>query len=99
MLNFWRIRGCHVVAIDIDPRKIGFAINNAKIYGVEDNIDFIVGDFFQLAPFLKVCPIIILFFFFSTLALPAYGFRWFLIVALFLWRVLFYCTVEGVIIL
>ncbi|XP_010935601.1 uncharacterized protein [Elaeis guineensis] len=48
-----RIRGCHVVAIDIDPQKIGYAINNAKIYGVEDNIDFIVGDFFQLAPFLK----------------------------------------------
>ncbi|KAG1361237.1 trimethylguanosine synthase [Cocos nucifera] len=47
------LRGCHVVAIDIDPQKIGYSINNAKIYGVEDNIDFIVGDFFQLAPFLK----------------------------------------------
>lgn len=47
------LRGCHVVAIDIDPRKVGYSINNAKIYGVEDNIDFIVGDFFQLAPFLK----------------------------------------------
>ncbi|XP_077238196.1 uncharacterized protein LOC143879610 isoform X2 [Tasmannia lanceolata] len=43
----------HVVAIDIDPKKIGFASNNAKIYGVEDYIDFIIGDFFQLAPFLK----------------------------------------------
>ncbi|XP_050381881.1 uncharacterized protein LOC126798853 isoform X4 [Argentina anserina] len=29
------------------------AINNARIYGVEDYIDFIVGDFFQLAPSLK----------------------------------------------
>ncbi|XP_047335069.1 trimethylguanosine synthase-like [Impatiens glandulifera] len=47
-------RKCHhVIAIDIDPRKIELAINNAKIYGVEDCIDFIVGDFFQLAPFLK----------------------------------------------
>ncbi|CAI9103988.1 OLC1v1002590C1 [Oldenlandia corymbosa var. corymbosa] len=42
-----------VVAIDIDPKKIELAVNNAKIYGVEDYIDFIVGDFFQLAPSLK----------------------------------------------
>ncbi|XP_035547692.1 trimethylguanosine synthase-like isoform X3 [Juglans regia] len=47
-------RMCYsVVAIDIDPQKIEFAINNAKIYGVEDYIDFIVGDFFKLAPSLK----------------------------------------------
>ncbi|KAL8521076.1 hypothetical protein ACS0TY_011572 [Phlomoides rotata] len=45
---------CHrVVAIEIDPKKVALAIHNAKIYGVEDCIDFIVGDFFQLAPFLK----------------------------------------------
>ncbi|KAL2513690.1 S-adenosyl-L-methionine-dependent methyltransferase superfamily protein [Forsythia ovata] len=43
----------HVVAVDIDPKKVALASDNAKIYGVEDNIDFIVGDFFQLAPFLK----------------------------------------------
>lgn len=30
------------------------AVNNSKIYKVEDYIDFIIGDFFQLAPFLKV---------------------------------------------
>ncbi|XP_065013362.1 uncharacterized protein LOC135641677 [Musa acuminata AAA Group] len=46
-------RGCHVVAVDIDPRKIGFAVHNAKIYGVEDRIDFVTGDFFRLAPRLK----------------------------------------------
>ncbi|KAL6012226.1 hypothetical protein ACLOJK_002704 [Asimina triloba] len=46
-------RCCHVLAIDIDPQKVELAFNNAKIYGVEDYIDFIVGDFFQLAPFLK----------------------------------------------
>ncbi|XP_043260752.1 trimethylguanosine synthase [Colletes gigas] len=39
-----------VLAIDIDPVKIKFARNNARIYGVEDRIEFIVGDFFQLAP-------------------------------------------------
>ncbi|CAL5329636.1 unnamed protein product [Camellia sinensis] len=43
----------HVVAIDIDPQKVELAFNNAKIYGVEDYIDFIVGDFFQLARTLK----------------------------------------------
>ncbi|KAL0357094.1 UNVERIFIED_CONTAM: Trimethylguanosine synthase [Sesamum calycinum] len=45
---------CHrVVAVDVDPNKVQLAFHNAKIYGVEDYIDFIVGDFFQLAPFLK----------------------------------------------
>ncbi|KAH9303971.1 hypothetical protein KI387_008375, partial [Taxus chinensis] len=43
----------HVIAIDIDPKKIGYAHHNARIYGVADYIDFIVGDFFQLAPSLK----------------------------------------------
>lgn len=48
------IRSYHVVAIDVDPQKVLMAFNNAKIYGVKDYIDFIVGDFFQLAPHLKV---------------------------------------------
>ncbi|XP_015587712.1 trimethylguanosine synthase isoform X2 [Cephus cinctus] len=39
-----------VYAIDIDPTKIELAKHNAKVYGVEDRIEFIVGDFFQLAP-------------------------------------------------
>ncbi|XP_063603301.1 uncharacterized protein LOC134779222 [Penaeus indicus] len=43
----------HVVAIDIDPEKIALAYHNATVYGVADRIDFIVGDFFKLAPFLK----------------------------------------------
>lgn len=30
------------------------AYHNASVYGVADHIDFIVGDFFKLAPFLKV---------------------------------------------
>jgi trimethylguanosine synthase len=42
-----------VIAIDIDPKKIALARNNAEIYGVADRIEFIVGDFFQLAPGLK----------------------------------------------
>lgn len=43
----------HVVAIDIDPLKIDYARHNAAIYRVDDQIDFIVGDFFVLAPKLK----------------------------------------------
>lgn len=43
----------HVIAIDIDSKKIEYARHNAGIYGVADRIDFIVGDFFQLAPSLK----------------------------------------------
>lgn len=38
-----------VIAIDIDPLKIEYCRNNAKIYGVEDKIEFIVGDFTKLA--------------------------------------------------
>lgn len=54
IFGLWSLRRCHVVAIEIDPLKVDMAINNAKIYGVEDYIDFIVGDFFELAPSLKV---------------------------------------------
>ena len=43
-----------VIAIDIDPVKLHCAKHNAKIYGVEDRIEFIQGDFFDLAPKLKV---------------------------------------------
>ncbi|KAK4401898.1 Trimethylguanosine synthase [Sesamum angolense] len=45
---------CHrVVAVDVDPNKVQLAFHNAKIYGVEDYIDFIVGDFFPACTFLK----------------------------------------------
>ncbi|KAG2604711.1 hypothetical protein PVAP13_4NG139965 [Panicum virgatum] len=46
-------RGCFVVAVEIDPRKVELAAHNARVYGVEDRIQFVVGDFFRLAPFLK----------------------------------------------
>lgn len=42
-----------VIAIDIDPMKIALARNNAKIYGVLDRIEFVIGDYFALAPYLK----------------------------------------------
>lgn len=43
-----------MIAVDISPRKIDYATHNAAIYGVSDQIDFITGDFFLLAPKLKV---------------------------------------------
>ena len=43
-----------VVAIDIDPVKIACAMRNAEVYGVRDRIEFIVGDFFNIMPKLKV---------------------------------------------
>ncbi|KAJ8772841.1 hypothetical protein K2173_028018 [Erythroxylum novogranatense] len=43
----------HLTAIDIDPKKIDYAHHNAAIYGVDDQIDFVKGDFFVLAPKLQ----------------------------------------------
>ncbi|XP_023210618.1 uncharacterized protein LOC111613502 [Centruroides sculpturatus] len=42
-----------VIAIDIDPGKILLAKHNAEIYGVADRIEFIIADYFHLAPKLK----------------------------------------------
>jgi len=42
-----------VIAIDIDPMKIALARHNASVYGVEDRIEFITGDYMQLIPHLK----------------------------------------------
>lgn len=38
-----------VIAVDIDPMKLDYARHNAEIYGVADRIEFICGDFFELA--------------------------------------------------
>lgn len=37
-----------MIAIDKDPDKIWMAKRNAEIYGVDDKIEFYVGDFFSL---------------------------------------------------
>ncbi|XP_050411381.1 trimethylguanosine synthase [Patella vulgata] len=42
-----------VIAIDLDPVKIDLARRNACVYGVEDRIQFIIGDYLTLAPSLK----------------------------------------------
>ncbi|CAN6482265.1 unnamed protein product [Victoria cruziana] len=45
--------GCHVLAIDLDPRKVELSQHNANIYEVGEYVDFIIGDFFHLAPSLR----------------------------------------------
>ncbi|GAB6032771.1 hypothetical protein CHUAL_011635 [Chamberlinius hualienensis] len=46
-------RSLKVIAIDIDPNKIRMAKNNARVYGVDHLIDFIIGDYLKLASSLK----------------------------------------------
>jgi len=49
-----------VIAIDIDPKKIEMARTNAQIYGVEDRIEFIVGDSLKILPELTSAEVIFL---------------------------------------
>jgi trimethylguanosine synthase len=42
-----------VIAIDIDPIRLDCARHNAAIYGVDDKIEFILGDFTVLKDTLK----------------------------------------------
>ena len=48
-----------VIAIDIDPVKIACARHNAEIYGVADRIEFILGDYFNIMPHLKVVDLLL----------------------------------------
>jgi 23S rRNA G2445 N2-methylase RlmL len=54
MISILFSRCKHVIAVDIDPQKIDCAQHNASVYAVNDQIDFVVGDFIRLAPHLKV---------------------------------------------
>jgi len=42
--------GCSVLAIEINPDRLGMARHNAKIYGVADRIEFVVGDARRIVP-------------------------------------------------
>ncbi|XP_025406893.1 uncharacterized protein LOC112680885 [Sipha flava] len=44
----------HVIAIDLDPKKIALAKKNAEVYGVAHRIDFRVGNSFSVATNLRV---------------------------------------------
>lgn len=47
------LHGHHVICSDISAERLTMAQHNAKIYGVEDFIDFVHGDFFKLAGTVK----------------------------------------------
>ncbi|CAL8278643.1 unnamed protein product [Lota lota] len=47
------LSGKRVIGIDIDPSRLALARHNAEVYGVADRIDFLLGDFLQLAPGLR----------------------------------------------
>ncbi len=47
------LAGCYVIAIELDPTRLEISRHNARIYGVEQRIDFICGDFLALLPGLK----------------------------------------------
>ncbi|XP_035860618.1 trimethylguanosine synthase isoform X3 [Sander lucioperca] len=47
------LTGKRVLAIDIDPVRLNLARHNAMVYSVADRIDFLQGDFLQLAPRLR----------------------------------------------
>ncbi len=40
----------HIISIELDPVKTKYLMNNAKIYGVDKNIDVICSDFLLLRP-------------------------------------------------
>lgn len=42
-----------MIAVDLDPVKLECARHNASVYGVEDRIQFIQGDFLKVASKLK----------------------------------------------
>uniref|UniRef100_A0A914P2X6 Trimethylguanosine synthase n=1 Tax=Panagrolaimus davidi TaxID=227884 RepID=A0A914P2X6_9BILA len=43
------LAGAYVYAIDLDPIKLRCALQNAKVYGVQNQITFICGNFFHIA--------------------------------------------------
>ncbi|KAI5066493.1 hypothetical protein GOP47_0019117, partial [Adiantum capillus-veneris] len=47
------LAGHQVVAVENDPKRIEYAHHNAKIYGVADRIDFVLGDFFTVSSSMR----------------------------------------------
>ena len=45
--------GAKVYAIEKDEKRLRMARYNAKIYGVDEKIEFVLGDFFEKAPQMK----------------------------------------------
>ncbi len=50
-IAFARMPWCEqVIAVDLDPERVAMARHNAGLYGVQDRVRFVQGDFFALAP-------------------------------------------------
>lgn len=45
-----------VIAVELCPHRLEIARHNANVYGVADRIEFICGDFLEVAATLKVLP-------------------------------------------
>ncbi|KAK5918814.1 hypothetical protein CgunFtcFv8_022762 [Champsocephalus gunnari] len=52
MVLLGRLEPHTLLAIDIDPVRLDLARHNAVVYNVADRIDFVQGDFLELAPHL-----------------------------------------------
>jgi trimethylguanosine synthase len=64
----WLLMKLICLSLDIDPYRLSCAKHNASIYGVDHKIEFILGNYIDLIPRLKVCFFFILFYFiFSSL--------------------------------
>lgn len=44
-----------VIAVELCAQRLEIARHNAEVYRVADKIDFICGDFLEVAPTLQVC--------------------------------------------
>ena len=47
------LAGHFVIAVEIDAERLVMARHNARVYGVEERIEFLVGDFMRLAKSLR----------------------------------------------
>lgn len=47
-----------VIAVELCAERLETARHNAQVYGVADKIEFICGDFLEVAPTLQVLPLL-----------------------------------------
>ncbi|WPT14035.1 Trimethylguanosine synthase [Picochlorum sp. SENEW3] len=54
------LAGCRVIAIELCPERADIIRNNARVYGVEHEIDIMCGDFMTLGPCLDNVDVVLL---------------------------------------
>lgn len=52
-------QGKRVIAVELDPHRLAMARHNASIYGVDEQITFIQGDFFEVAPTVTAAAVVL----------------------------------------